>query len=312
MTLREILGLEFPFIQGGMANIATGEFAAAASNAGGLGIIGSGGMNAEMLEEHIKRAKSLTDKPFGVNLMLMNPECDKMAELLVREGVPVVTTGAGSPSKYMEMWKAAGIKVAPVVSGAALARRLEQAGADLLIAEGCESGGHIGELTTMALVPQVVDAVQLPVVAAGGIADSRQLLAAFALGAVGAQLGTCLLVSEECPIHANYKEAVLKARDNSTTVTGRIAGAPVRILKNAMTRNYLKLEKSGAELLELEKFTLGGLRRAVFDGDVQRGSLMAGQVAGLLKEIKPLRQIFEELMAGLPAVAQGLTDKKII
>ena len=312
MTLREILGLEFPFIQGGMANIATGEFAAAASNAGGLGIIGSGGMNAEMLEEHIKRAKSLTDKPFGVNLMLMNPECDKMAELLVREGVPVVTTGAGSPSKYMEMWKAAGIKVAPVVSGAALARRLEQDGADLLIAEGCESGGHIGELTTMALVPQVVDAVQLPVVAAGGIADSRQLLAAFALGAVGAQLGTCLLVSEECPIHANYKEAVLKARDNSTTVTGRIAGAPVRILKNAMTRDYLKLEKSGAELLELEKFTLGGLRRAVFDGDVQRGSLMAGQVAGLLKEIKPLRQIFEELMAGLPAVAQGLTDKKII
>ena len=312
MTLREILGLEFPFIQGGMANIATGEFAAAASNAGGLGIIGSGGMNAEMLEEHIKRAKSLTDKPFGVNLMLMNPECDKMAELLVREGVPVVTTGAGSPSKYMEMWKAAGIKVAPVVSGAALARRLEQAGADLLIAEGCESGGHIGELTTMALVPQVVDAVQLRVVAAGGIADSRQLLAAFALGAVGAQLGTCLLVSEECPIHANYKEAVLKARDNSTTVTGRIAGAPVRILKNAMTRDYLKLEKSGAELLELEKFTLGGLRRAVFDGDVQRGSLMAGQVAGLLKEIKPLRQIFEELMAGLPAVAQGLTDKKII
>ncbi len=312
MTLREILGLEFPFIQGGMANIATGEFAAAASNAGGLGIIGSGGMNAEMLEEHIKRAKSLTDKPLGVNLMLMNPECDKMAELLVREGVPVVTTGAGSPSKYMEMWKAAGIKVAPVVSGAALARRLEQAGADLLIAEGCESGGHIGELTTMALVPQVVDAVQLPVVAAGGIADSRQLLAAFALGAVGAQLGTCLLVSEECPIHANYKEAVLKARDNSTTVTGRIAGAPVRILKNAMTRDYLKLEKSGAELLELEKFTLGGLRRAVFDGDVQRGSLMAGQVAGLLKEIKPLRQIFEELMAGLPAVAQGLTDKKII
>ncbi len=312
MTLREILGLEFPFIQGGMANIATGEFAAAASNAGGLGIIGSGGMNAEMLEEHIKRAKSLTDKPFGVNLMLMNPECDKMAELLVREGVPVVTTGAGSPSKYMEMWKAAGIKVAPVVSGAALARRLEQAGADLLIAEGCESGGHIGELTTMALVPQVVDAVQLPVVAAGGIADSRQLLAAFALGAVGAQLGTCLLVSEECPIHANYKEAVLKARDSSTTVTGRIAGAPVRILKNAMTRDYLKLEKSGAELLELEKFTLGGLRRAVFDGDVQRGSLMAGQVAGLLKEIKPLRQIFEELMAGLPAVAQGLTDKKII
>ncbi len=306
MTLREILGLEFPFIQGGMANIATGEFAAAAANAGALGIIGSGGMNAEMLEEHIKRAKSLTDKPFGVNLMLMNPECDKMAELLVREHIPVVTTGAGSPSKYMEMWKAAGIKVIPVVSGVALARRLEQGGADLLIAEGCESGGHIGELTTMALVPQVVDAVHIPVVAAGGIADSRQLLAAFALGAVGAQLGTCLLVSEECPIHTNYKEAVLKARDNSTTVTGRIAGAPTRILKNAMTRDYLKLEKSGAELLELEKFTLGGLRRAVFDGDVQRGSVMAGQVAGQLKEIKPLRRIFSELVAGLPSVWQSL------
>ena len=309
MTLREILGLEFPFIQGGMANIATGEFAAAASNAGALGIIGSGGMNAEMLEEHIKRAKSLTDKPFGVNLMLMNPECDKMAELLVREQVPVVTTGAGSPSKYMEMWKSADIKVIPVISGVALARRLEQGGADLLIAEGCESGGHIGEATTMALLPQVVDAVQIPVVAAGGIADSRQLLAAFALGAVGAQLGTCLLVSEECPIHANYKEAVLKAKDNSTTVTGRIAGAPVRILKNAMTRDYLKLEKSGAELLELEKFTLGGLRRAVFDGDVQRGSLMAGQVAGQLKEITPLRQIFTELVGGLRPVWQSLGEK---
>ena len=310
--ITELLGIEEPIIQGGMAWVAEYHLAAAVSEAGGFGIIGAASAPPEVVREQIHKVRELTDKPFGVNLMLMNPECDKMAELLVREGVPVVTTGAGSPSKYMEMWKAAGIKVAPVVSGAALARRLEQAGADLLIAEGCESGGHIGELTTMALVPQVVDAVQLPVVAAGGIADSRQLLAAFALGAVGAQLGTCLLVSEECPIHANYKEAVLKARDNSTTVTGRIAGAPVRILKNAMTRDYLKLEKSGAELLELEKFTLGGLRRAVFDGDVQRGSLMAGQVAGLLKEIKPLRQIFEELMAGLPAVAQGLTDKKII
>ena len=241
--------------------------------------------------------------------MLLSPFADEVAQVVIEEGVKVVTTGAGNPSKYMESWKEAGIKVIPVISGVALARRLEQGGADLLIAEGCESGGHIGEATTMALLPQVVDAVQIPVVAAGGIADSRQLLAAFALGAVGAQLGTCLLVSEECPIHANYKEAVLKAKDNSTTVTGRIAGAPVRILKNAMTRDYLKLEKSGAELLELEKFTLGSLRRAVFDGDVQRGSLMAGQVAGQLKEIKPLRQIFTELVGNLQPVWQSLGEK---
>ncbi len=308
MTLREILGLEFPFIQGGMANIATGEFAAAASNAGALGVIGSGGMDAETLERHIKRAKELTDKPFGVNLMLMNPECDKMAELLVSEGVKVVTTGAGSPAKYMAMWKAAGVKVIPVVSGAALARRLEQQGADLVIAEGTESGGHVGELTTMALVPQVVDAVDIPVIAAGGIADSRQLTAAFALGACGAQLGTCLLVSEECPIHANYKQAVLDAKDNSTVVTGRIGGSPTRVLKNGMTREYLKLEKAGAEKLELEKYTLGSLRRAVFEGDVKMGSLMAGQVAGQLHEIRPLREIFTELAAGVDGVLQHLNS----
>lgn len=308
MTLREILGLEFPFIQGGMANIATGEFAAAASNAGALGVIGSGGMDAATLEQHIKRAKSLTDKPFGVNLMLMNPECDKMAELLVREGVKVVTTGAGSSAKYMEMWKEAGVKVIPVVSGAALGRRLEQQGADLLIAEGTESGGHVGELTTMALVPQVVDAVHIPVIAAGGIADSRQLTAAFALGACGAQLGTCLLVSEECPIHDNYKQAVLAAKDNSTVVTGRINGSPTRVLKNGMTREYLKLEKSGAEKMELEKYTLGSLRRAVLEGDTKMGSLMAGQVAGQLHNIRPLREIFTELVTGCGGVLQHLNN----
>lgn len=302
MSLREILKLEFPLIQGGMANIATGEFAAAAANAGALGIIGSGGMNAETLLQHIRRAKQLTDKPFGVNLMLMNPECDEMARLLAAEGVAVVTTGAGSPAKYMEMWKQAGIKVIPVVSGVAPARRLAREGADLLIAEGTESGGHVGELTTMALVPQVVDAVDIPVVAAGGIADSRQLAAAFALGAVGAQIGTALLVSEECPIHENYKEALLKAGDNGTTVIGRIGGSPVRLLKNNMAREYLKLEKAGADKMELEKYTLGALRRAVLQGDVKMGSPMAGQVAGQLHSIKPLRRIFEELMRGVPEV----------
>ncbi len=308
MTLREILGLEFPFIQGGMANIATGEFAAAAANAGALGLIGSGGMDAAGLERHIKRARELTDKPFGVNLMLLNPECDKMAELLVREGVKVVTTGAGSPAKYMDMWKAAGIKVIPVVSGVALARRLAREGADLLVAEGTESGGHVGELTTMALLPQVVDAVDIPVVAAGGIADSRQLVAAFALGACGAQLGTCLLVSEECPVHPNYKQAVLAAKDNSTVVTGRSGGSPTRVLKNGMTREYLRLEKAGAERLELEKYTLGSLRRAVQEGDVKTGSVMAGQVAGMLHEIRPLRAIFSDLMAGCGGVLQSLSE----
>ncbi len=297
MKLNEILNIEFPIIQGGMANIATGEFAAAVSNAGALGLIGAGGMSAEAFRGHIKRCKELTDKPFGVNIMLMNPDADKMAEIVVEEGVPVVTTGAGNPGKYMQSWKAAGIKVFPVVSAVALAKRLAGEGADGIIAEGCESGGHIGELTTMALVPQVAAAVDLPVIAAGGIASGRQLAAAYALGACGVQVGTCLLVSEECPIHENYKQAVIKARDNDTIVTGRIGGAPVRILKNAMAREYVKREKEGAEMMELEKYTLGSLRRAVVEGDVKTGSLMAGQVAGQLKEIKPLRSIFETIIA---------------
>ena len=297
MRLDQILNIEFPIIQGGMANIATGEFAAAVSNAGGLGLIGAGGMPAELFQEHIRNCKLLTDRPFGVNIMLMNPDADKMAQIVIEEDVPVITTGAGNPGKYMESWKAAGLKVFPVVSSVALAKRLASAGADGMIAEGCESGGHIGELTTMALVPQVVDAVDVPVIAAGGIAGGRQLAAAFALGAVGVQVGTCLLVSEECPIHENYKQAVLKARDNDTIVTGRTCGAPVRILKNAMAREYLKKEKAGAELMELETFTLGSLRKAVIDGDTKNGSLMAGQVAGQLKEILPLRTIFQNIMA---------------
>ena len=298
MRLNELLGTEFPIIQGGMANIATGEFAAAVSNAGALGLIGAGGMNPDSLRENIRRCRELTDKPFGVNLMLMHPQAKEMAQVIAQERVMVVTTGAGNPGEYIPIWKEYGAKVLPVVPAVAVAKVAQRAGADAVIAEGTESGGHVGELTTMALVPQVCDSVDIPVVAAGGIADGRQLAAVYALGACGAQLGTCLLVSEECPIHPNYKAALLKAKDSSTTVTGRIIGAPVRILKNQMARNYLSREKAGADLMELEQFTLGSLRLAVFDGDVNTGSLMAGQVAGMLHEIRPLRAILEELYQG--------------
>ena len=303
--LNEILGTKYPIIQGGMANIATGEFAAACSNAGALGIIGAGGMNADTLRQNIRRCRELTDKPFGVNIMLMHPQADEFAQIVVEEKVAVVTTGAGNPGKYVPMWKAAGIKVIPVVAAAVLARHLEPLGIDAVIAEGTESGGHVGEMTTMALVPQVVDAVSVPVIAAGGIADGRQLAAALALGACGVQVGTCLLASEECPIHDNYKQALLRAKDSDTTVTGRSIGGPVRVLKNKMSREYLALEKRGATLEELEKVTLGGLRRAVFDGDMDHGSVMSGQVAGMLHEIRPLRQIFEELYNGGKAVLEA-------
>ena len=298
MKLNELLGIKFPFIQGGMANIATAEFAAAVSNAGALGLIGGGAMSPEMFRDSIRRCRELTDKPFGVNIMLMHPQAAEMAAIAAQEKVAVVTTGAGDPSRYIPAWKEVGIKVFPVVPAVALAKIVARAGADGVIAEGTESGGHVGELTTMALVPQVADAVNIPVIAAGGIADGRQLLAAYALGAIGVQVGTCLLVSQECPIHENYKQAVIKATDRSTVVTGRSVDAPVRILRNQMSREYLAREKAGADRMELEKYTLGSLRRAVFDGDTKTGSLMAGQVAGMLHEIKPLRQIFEELQAG--------------
>lgn len=305
--LNEILGTEFPFIQGGMANIATAEFAAVCSNAGGLGIIATGGIfAAEKLREQIRLCRCLTDKPFGVNLMLMNPCAEEMAQIIAEEKPAVVTTGAGNPGKYIRLWKEAGVKVIPVVAASILAKRLEKEGADAIIAEGTESGGHVGEMTTMALVPQVADAVKLPVIAAGGIADGRQLAAAYALGACGVQMGTCLLVSRECPIHENYKSALLKAKDSDTVVTGRSIGGPVRALKNKMTRRYLSLEKQGATLEKLEKCTLGGLRRAVFEGDVETGSLMAGQVSGMLHEIKPVRQIFEELNRDAEAVLKGI------
>ena len=306
MKINELLGTEFPIIQGGMANIATGAFAAAVSNAGALGLIGSGGMDAETLRKEIRTAKASTGKPFGVNLMLMNPHIDELAKVVVEEGVKVVTTGAGNPGKYVPAWKEAGIKVFPVVAAPILAKRLERYEVDGFIAEGTESGGHVGEMTTMALVPQVVDAVSAPVIAAGGIADGRQMAAAYALGACGVQVGTCLLVSEECPIHPNYKQALIKAGANDTVVTGRTTGAPVRVLKNKMARQYLEMEKENMPLAEREKLTLGSLRRAVFDGDLDTGSFMSGQVAGMLHEVKPLRKIFEEMMAGCEATLKGL------
>ena len=306
MRLNELLGTEFPIIQGGMANIATGEFAAAVSNAGALGLIGAGGMDAESVRTHIRRCKELTDKPFGVNIMLMNPAAPEIAKVVVEEGVKIVTTGAGVPSPYIPAWKEAGIKVFPVIAATTLVRRLAPLGVDGFIAEGTESGGHVGELTTMALVPQVCDMTDLPVIAAGGIASGRQLAAAFALGACGAQVGTCLLVSEECPIHDNYKQALLKAKDSDTVVTGRSVNAPVRILKNQMSREYLSRERAGAGREELEQYTLGSLRRAVFDGDTKTGSLMAGQVAGMLHEIRPLRTILEELCAGCDETIRAL------
>lgn len=306
MKLNEILGTEFPIIQGGMANIATGEFAAACSNAGALGMISTGGWDADRLRKEIRRARELTEgkRPFGVNLMLMSPYAADIAQVILDEGVQVVTTGAGNPGQYIPAWKEAGIKVIPVVAAAVLAKRLSRYGVDAFVAEGMESGGHVGEMTTMALVPQVIDAVDVPVIAAGGIADGRQMAAALALGASGVQVGTCLLASEECPIHENYKQAVLKAKDSDTTVTGRSIGGPVRVLKNKMAREYLALEKRGATLEELETVTLGGLRRAVLEGDVERGSVMMGQVAGMVHEVRPLRRIFEELVNGGKAVLE--------
>ena len=293
--INELLGTKYPIIQGGMANIALGKFAAAVSNAGGLGLIGSGGYDAARIEQEIYDARKATDKPFGVNLMLLNPDVDNIADLLVKEKIRIITTGAGTPGKYMEKWKEMGAIVIPVVASGALARRVEQQGADAVIAEGGESGGHVGDMTTMALVPQIVDQVNIPVIAAGGIADGRQFAAAICLGAQGVQIGTCLLVSEECPVHDTYKQELIKSKDNSTTVTGRSLNAPVRIIKNQMAREYLKLEAQAASREELEQITLGGLRRAVTDGDMKTGSVMAGQVCGQLKEIRPVADILADM-----------------
>ena len=297
MRLNEFLEIKYPIIQGGMANIATGEFAAAVSNAGGLGLIASGGFDAVRIKEEIDKCRALTDKPFGVNLMLMNPDVDNIAKMLTEEKVPVITTGAGSPEKYVADWKAVGTKVIPVVASVALAKRMERIGVDAVVAEGTESGGHVGEMTTLTLVPMVVDALEIPVIAAGGIADGRGIVAALSLGAIGVQVGTVLLASNECPIHENYKQAVVKAKDNQTMVTGRTGGAPVRVIKNQMAREYVKLEYQQVATEELEKLTLGSLRRAVLDGDTKTGSLMAGQVCGLVQEVKPVAQILDDMMA---------------
>lgn len=294
--ITELLGIDLPIIQGGMAWVAEYHLAAAASEAGGLGIIGAGGAPAEFVRDQIRKAKELTDKPFGVNLMLMNPEADAIAQIIVDEGVKVVTTGAGNPGKYMKLWKDAGIKVIPVVASVALAKMMERAGADAVIAEGTESGGHIGAATTMTLVPQVVDAVSIPVIAAGGIADGRGFAAAMMLGAEAVQMGTRFLVANECVIHQNYKDKVLKAKDIDSEVTGRSTGHPVRCIRNNMTREYLKMEKEGATLEELEHLTLGSLRSAVVDGDVVAGTIMAGQIAGMVKKEQSCKEIMDEII----------------
>lgn len=294
--IQDLLGIKYPIFQGGMAKVATGTFAAAVSNSGGLGIIGAGGMTIDELEKEIALCHQLTTKPFGVNLMLMHPQAAEMADLIARSKVAVVTTGAGNPRQFLSMWKEKNIRIFPVVSSVVLAKKMESLGVDGVIAEGTESGGHVGEMTTMTLTPQVVDALQIPVIAAGGIADGRQMMAAFALGAQGVQIGTCLLTTKECPIHDNYKMALLKAKDNDTTVTGRIAGTPVRVIKNQMARDYIKKEKSGYTKEELEQYTLGSLYKAVVEGDAANGSLMAGQVAGQLHEILSIQEVLDQMM----------------
>ncbi|MBU1019693.1 MAG: enoyl-[acyl-carrier-protein] reductase FabK [Firmicutes bacterium] len=304
--LRDLLNIKYPIIQGGMANIATHELAAAVSNAGGLGLIGSGGWDVERVRDEIRKTKELTDKPFGVNIMLMSPHAENISNMVIEEGIKIITTGAGNPGIYMEKWKNAGIIVIPVVPSVALAKRLERIGADALIVEGTEAGGHIGELTTFTLVPQVSDAVSIPVIAAGGIADSRGLDAAYVLGARGIQIGTVLLASEECPIHINYKNKVVGAKDTDTVVTGRNTGAPVRVIKNKMSRRYLELTKNNEIALEeLETLTLGSLRKAVFEGDMEFGSIMAGQSAGLVKSIKPVKEILDNIFLN-SYVSKGL------
>ena len=303
--ITELLGIQYPIIQGGMAWVAEHHLAAAVSEAGGLGLIGAANAPAEWVREQIRAAKNLTEQPFGVNIMLMSPYADEVAQVVVEEGVKVVTTGAGSPEKYMERWKQSGIRVIPVVASVALAKRMERCGADAVVAEGCESGGHVGESTTMALVPQVVDAVQIPVIAAGGIADGRGIAAAFMLGAKAVQMGTRFIATQEAQVHESYKNQVL-AKDIDTRVTGRSTGHPVRALRNEMTKRYLELEQEGASFEELEQLTLGGLRRAVVEGDVRMGSMMAGQCAGLVREILPCSELVPQLMQEAKACMKGI------
>ncbi len=307
--LCELLGIEYPVIQGGMAWVATAELAAAVSNGGGLGIIAAGGAPAEVVREQIKKCREMTDKPFGVNVMLMSPFAEEVMKVVLEEKPAVVATGAGNPGKYIPDLKAAGIKIFPVIASVAMAKKMEKDGVDGVVAEGTESGGHIGEITTMCLVPQVADAVNIPVIAAGGIADNRGAVAAFALGADGIQVGTRFICSEECIAHQNYKDAVLKAKDRDAVVTGRSTGAPVRALKNKLTREYAKLEAAGASKEEIENLGVGGLRRAFAEGDVQTGSLMAGQSAAMVNKIEPCADIIRSYFEGVEDILEGISVK---
>ena len=291
----EMAGVKYPIIQGGMAWIADSSLAAAVSNAGGLGIIAAANAPVDYIRDEIRKAKALTDKPFGVNIMLLSDNAEEVAKMVCEEGVKVVTTGAGNPGKYIDMWKEYGIKVIPVVASVALAKRMERSGVDAVIAEGCESGGHIGELTTMALVPQVVDAVKIPVIAAGGIGDGRGIAAAFMLGAVGVQVGTRFLVSNECTVHENYKDRVIKAKDIDSVVTGRSTGHPVRVLRNKLTRQFQLIEKDGLDTEAFERLGKGALPKAAKEGDVELGSVMAGQIAGLVHKKQSCKEIIEEM-----------------
>lgn len=300
MTTRitELLGIKYPVIQGGMAWVAESALAAAVSNAGGLGIIAGGAAPIDYLREQIRRTKELTDKPFGVNIMLMSPNAEELSRLVIDEKVPVVTTGAGNPGKYMAEWKEAGIKVIPVIPSVALAKRMERAGADAVVAEGTESGGHIGENTTMCLVPQVADALNIPVIAAGGIADGRGIAASFMLGAEGVQIGTRFLASEECQIHPVYKQLVVEAKDTDNVVTGRSTGHPCRNLKTKFSKRLSGGEMNGTITPdEFEKITLGSTRKAVVDGNLEEGSFLCGLIAGMINDVKPCKEIIEEMMA---------------
>lgn len=291
----KLLGIKYPLIQGGMAWIADAELASAVSNAGALGVIAAGYAPGEWIREEIQKTRKLTEKPFGLNIMLLNPNADEIARIAVDEGVKVVITGAGNPGKYIEMWKENNILVFPVIPSVALAMRMERAGADAVIAEGGEAGGHVGELTTMTLIPQVVDAINIPVLAAGGIADGRGLAAAWMLGASGFQIGTRFLVAYECNVHKNYKQKILAARDTSTIVTGRSTGHPVRIIKNRLARDFQALEKRNASLEEYEELGKGSLYRSAREGDMDYGSIMAGQSAGLVKKEQSCKEIIEEI-----------------
>lgn len=301
----KLLEIEYPILQGGMAWVAEHHLAAAVSEAGGLGLIGAASAPGEWVREQIQKVKERTEKPFGVNIMLMSPYADEVAKVVAEEGVEVVTTGAGNPEKYMKLWKDAGIKVIPVVASVALAKRMERCGADAVVAEGSEAGGHIGENTTMVLVPQIADAVSIPVIAAGGIADGRGVAASLMLGASAVQVGTHFVVTKESVVHENYKKCIIKAKDIDSKVTGRSTGHPIRVLRNQMTKEYLQLEKEGASFEELEKLTLGALRKAVVEGDVVNGSLMAGLSAGLVKEEFSCRELIQKLMSEAEACLKG-------